>query len=307
MFSRLVSYRYPIGVQLKQANRIMSNKKQQSLARFFGGITPPTGSNSTSPKKQQSLTRFFGSSSNNSSPKKATTEAKQKREATPPKSPPRSKKARIETKSDESSSSSSSSSSNGDIEMETEPKLEKNNGSGNDVRNEAEELIKLSESEQAKHSNEKLGVKIPYAKLASIFEAIENESSRLAIIAIISQFFLEVLQQLTIDKLIRIVYLCINRLGPDYEPGLELGLGETILIKAISECYGRETSKIKADYKSTGDLGLIAQKSRSLQPTMFKTTPLDVDTVFDNSLKIANWERISIEENQYHQTDVNCM
>ena len=284
MFSRLVSYRYPIGVQLKQANRIMSNKKQQSLARFFGGITPPTGSNSTSPKKQQSLTRFFGSSSNNSSPKKATTEAKQKREATPPKSPPRSKKARIETKSDESSSSSSS---NGDIEMETEPKLEKNNGSGNDVRNEAEELIKLSESEQAKHSNEKLGVKIPYAKLASIFEAIENESSRLAIIAIISQFFLEVLQQLTIDKLIRIVYLCINRLGPDYEPGLELGLGETILIKAISECYGRETSKIKADYKSTGDLGLIAQKSRSLQPTMFKTAPLDVDTVFDNSLKIA--------------------
>ncbi|KAF6072663.1 DNA ligase N terminus family protein [Candida albicans] len=129
----------------------MSNKKQQSLARFFGGITPPTGSNSTSPKKQQSLTRFFGSSSNNSSPKKATTEAKQKREATPPKSPPR----------------------------------------------------------------------------------------------------------------------------------------ETILIKAISECYGRETSKIKADYKSTGDLGLIAQKSRSLQPTMFKTAPLDVDTVFDNSLKIA--------------------
>ena len=284
MFSRLVSYRYPIGVQLKQANRIMSNKKQQSLARFFGGITPPSGSNSTSPKKQQSLTRFFGSSSNNSSPKKATNEAKQKREATPPKSPPRSKKARIETKSDESSSSSSS---NGDIEMETEPKLEKNNGSGNDVRNEAEELIKLSESEQAKHSNEKLGVKIPYAKLASIFEAIENESSRLAIIAIISQFFLEVLQQLTIDKLIRIVYLCINRLGPDYEPGLELGLGETILIKAISECYGRETSKIKADYKSTGDLGLIAQKSRSLQPTMFKTAPLDVDTVFDNSLKIA--------------------
>ena len=32
-------------------------------------------------------------------------------------------------------------------------------------------------------------VKIPYAKLASVFEAIENESSRLAIIAIISQFF----------------------------------------------------------------------------------------------------------------------
>ena len=132
----------------------------------------------------------------------------------------------------------------------------------------------------------KIGCQNSLCQISIYFEAIENESSRLAIIAIISQF-LEVLQQLTIDKLIRIVYLCINRLGPDYEPGLELGLGETILIKAISECYGRETSKIKADYKSTGDLGLIAQKSRSLQPTMFKTAPLDVDTVFDNSLKIA--------------------
>ena len=45
--------------------------------------------------------------------------------------------------------------------METEPKLEKNNGSGNDVRNEAEELIKLSESEQAKHSNENWVSKFP--------------------------------------------------------------------------------------------------------------------------------------------------
>ena len=56
--------------------------------------------------------------------------------------------------------------------METEPKLEKNNGSGNDVRNEAEELIKLSESEQAKHSNENC-VKIPYAKLASILKQLK--------------------------------------------------------------------------------------------------------------------------------------
>ena len=120
MFSRLVSYRYPIGVQLKQANRIMSNKKQQSLARFLEVSHLPQVQIQHL-LKTTIIDKIFGSSSNNSSPKKATTEAKQKREATPPKSPPRSKKARIETKSDESSSSSS----NGDIEMETEPKLKK--------------------------------------------------------------------------------------------------------------------------------------------------------------------------------------
>lgn len=74
--------------------------------------------------------------------------------------------------------------------------------------------------------------------------------------AIISQFFLEILQQSTVEKLVKIVYLFINRLGPDYEPDLELGLGETLLIKAISECYGRPTSKIKKDYQLVGDLGI---------------------------------------------------
>ena len=91
----------------------------------------------------------------------------------------------------------------------------------------------------------------------------------------------------TSDKLVKIIYLCINRLGPDYEPDLELGLGETLLIKAISECYGRPPSKIKKDYQEVGDLGIVAQKSRSGQPTMFKPTRLDIVTVFENLTKIA--------------------
>lgn len=83
------------------------------------------------------------------------------------------------------------------------------------------------------------------------------------------------------------VYLFINRLGPDYEPDLELGLGETLLIKAISECYGRPIAQIKKDYHDLGDLGMVAQKSRLGQPTMFKPAALDVDTVFDNLTNIA--------------------
>ena len=76
-------------------------------------------------------------------------------------------------------------------------------------------------------------------------------------------------------------------MGPDYAQGLELGLGETILIKAISECYGRSPAKIKAEMVKSGDLGDIAQKSRSMQPPMFKPAPLDIDTVFENLQQIA--------------------
>lgn len=51
-----------------------------------------------------------------------------------------------------------------------------------------------------------------------------------------------------------------GQLCPDYI-GLELGLGEGILVKAIAECTGRLPAKIKADYKKEGDLGIVAMVS----------------------------------------------
>lgn len=134
---------------------------------------------------------------------------------------------------------------------------------------------------------EKLGAKIPYAKITATFDRIEATLLRLEMTAIVAQFFLDILRQLNPKMLTRVLYLFINRLGPDYEPGLELGLGETLLIKAISECYGRASTKIKLDYKEEGDLGKVAQKLRLGQPTMFKPQPLDVDTVFENLTRIA--------------------
>lgn len=130
--------------------------------------------------------------------------------------------------------------------------------------------------------------KIPYRELSEMFESVEGESSRLKMISIVGDFYLKVLKQSnSVDNLIKVIYLSINRLGPDYEPDLELGLGESLLIKAISECYGRPSSKIKDDYKALGDLGTVAQKSRSGQPTMFKPTSLDINTVFNNLTAIA--------------------
>lgn len=47
------------------------------------------------------------------------------------------------------------------------------------------------------------------------------------------------------------------QLSPDYV-GVELGIGESLLIKAIAESTGRSLAVIKSDLKKEGDLGLVA-------------------------------------------------
>lgn len=54
--------------------------------------------------------------------------------------------------------------------------------------------------------------------------------------------------------------LLFVKLSPDYV-GVELGIGESLLIKAISESTGRSLAVVKADLKKEGDLGLVASAS----------------------------------------------
>lgn len=53
------------------------------------------------------------------------------------------------------------------------------------------------------------------------------------------------------------------QLCPDYV-GIELGIGESLLLKAIAESTGRSMTVIKQDLKKEGDLGLVAMVSSSL-------------------------------------------
>ena len=98
---------------------------------------------------------------------------------------------------------------------------------------------------------------VPYAALVHTLSKIESTTKRLEIASYLTQFLTKVMQT-TPGDLLKVVYLCINRLCPDYE-GLELGLGESTLLTAISESTGRTEKQIKADYKQEGDLGTVAQ------------------------------------------------
>ncbi|KAM3821578.1 DNA ligase 1 isoform 1-T1 [Vipera latastei] len=122
------------------------------------------------------------------------------------------------------------------------------------------------------------GQKIPYMAVARTFEFIEEESARLKIIETLSNLFRSAIV-LSPQDLLPCVYLCLNRLGPAYE-GLELGIGKTILMKALAQATGRQLDQIKAEAAEKGDLGLVAENSRTTQGTVFAPPKLGAAAVF---------------------------
>lgn len=131
----------------------------------------------------------------------------------------------------------------------------------------------------------KQGEKIPYMALAKTMEAIESVSARLKIIEILSNYFRSVIV-LTPEDLLPSVYLCLNKLAPAYE-GVELGIADQFLMKAIAQTTGRTLAQIKADAQETGDLGIVAERSKSTQRMMFQPAKLTVRGVFDKLKDIA--------------------
>lgn len=132
------------------------------------------------------------------------------------------------------------------------------------------------------------GEKVPYMELAKTLEKIEDESGRLKIIDILSKFFNRVMEK-SPHELPACVYLCVGKLAPAYV-GLELGIADANLIKAVSQATGRKVDKIKEDFNTKGDLGIVAQESRSKQTLLLAPRALYVADVFAKLREIAKSE-----------------
>nr|GAT44176.1 predicted protein [Mycena chlorophos] len=147
----------------------------------------------------------------------------------------------------------------------------------------------LSIIEDVDVKNWKAGDPVPYAALSKTFSLIEATTKRLEKNALLTSFLYLVIQRSAKGdhkSLLQAVYLCVNRLSPDYI-GVELGIGESLLIKAIGQSTGRNIATIKKELKEEGDLGLVAMNSKNHQTTIFKPKALTLPVVFSGLKEIA--------------------
>jgi len=112
----------------------------------------------------------------------------------------------------------------------------------------------------------KQGSPMPYAALCSVFEQIEAISGRLEIQKLLTNLFRKVLLKNPKD-MYDLVYLASNSVAPAYEC-IELGVGDSILIKAIGEASGTNPAMVKQKYESEGDLGSVAKLVKGKQRTL---------------------------------------
>ena len=50
------------------------------------------------------------------------------------------------------------------------------------------------------------------------------------------------------EDLLPVVYLVANRVAPPHE-GMEMGIGDATIIKALAEATGRKEAQVKSEYK----------------------------------------------------------
>jgi DNA ligase-1 len=146
------------------------------------------------------------------------------------------------------------------------------------------------------------GEHVPYHALAVTFSAIEGTTKRLEMVSSLRNFFRSVIA-LTPHELVPCIYLCTNDLAPAYE-GIELGVGDSILMKAVGNATGRTTQQIKARIEELGDLGEVAYESRGKQKTLSfakASKRLSVLQVFDKFTEIA---KMSGNKSQQRKVDI---
>ena len=132
------------------------------------------------------------------------------------------------------------------------------------------------------------GEAVPFTILTEAFEKIADTTKRLEIQAILTDTFRAIIRG-SPAELLPTVYLCTNRVSPAHE-GVELGIGDSTLIKALAQATGRKEAAIKADLDEFGDLGVVAAQSRGRQKQMFKPKPLTISGVLGTFRDIASSE-----------------
>jgi DNA ligase 1 len=125
----------------------------------------------------------------------------------------------------------------------------------------------------------------PYSFLSHTLATLSETRSRILIINTLTNA-LRTISRHHPSSLLPALYLLSNSLGPPYL-SIELGLGPSIISKAIQQVSGLTSAALKRLYNTTGDVGDVAFEAKSNLRTLIPHPPLLIITVFDSLQKIA--------------------
>ncbi|KAJ9475020.1 putative DNA ligase 1 (putative) [Pseudozyma hubeiensis] len=125
----------------------------------------------------------------------------------------------------------------------------------------------------------------PYALLTQAFVLITATRSRLAITTLLTNL-LRTVRAHDPESLLPTVYLVSNHIAPSYD-GVELGLGGSIINKAIKSVTGKSARFMKQVWDKTGDPGDVAYEAKKDVKALVKPAPITVQRLFANLHSIA--------------------
>ncbi|PIL36196.1 hypothetical protein GSI_01857 [Ganoderma sinense ZZ0214-1] len=127
---------------------------------------------------------------------------------------------------------------------------------------------------------------VPYSFLAHTLATLSGTRSRIAKLDTLTNALRSISRQHP-PSLLPALYLLSNSLSPPYSL-IELGLGPSIISKAIQHVSGLSSAALKRLYNATGDPGDVAFEAKSNVRTLVPHPPLLVTGVYASLLKIAN-------------------
>ncbi|MGA7006011.1 MAG: ATP-dependent DNA ligase [Nitrososphaeraceae archaeon] len=119
------------------------------------------------------------------------------------------------------------------------------------------------------------------SELVDTFELMEATKSRLAL----TDYLVSLIHNTPSTIIDKVVYLIQGKLRPDYE-GIELGIAEKMIIRALSRALSVNISSIEKAYRQTGDLGDAARKLISSKENKI-TTRFTVEHIYSTLEVIA--------------------
>ena len=125
-----------------------------------------------------------------------------------------------------------------------------------------------------------------FSIISDAFQKMEATSKRLEL----TDLLVELIKEIPEDVISKAVYLIQGKLRPNFE-GVELGIAEKLVMKAMSKSSGIPLKKIEEDYNKGGDLGQTAENilKQKIQTT-FSSETITLERVYETLLKIANLE-----------------